>query len=102
MTVIGYDERIERTPEEEREHRESLAAARDAQALESLRFIASHEPEPYCARGSNDAAVLAYLARKGWAEETIVENPAGRILAGVKNRHEWRVTEAGHKALEGI
>jgi len=100
--TIGYDERVVRTPKEERDYQKSLTASRNSQALKALRFIASFEPEQYCARGSNDAAVLAYLAWKGWAEETIVENPAGRILAGVRNRHEWRVTKAGHEALAEV
>lgn len=97
MTAIsGYSERVERTNAENREERLALNAARDKQAIGSLRRISEHDP--FCAR-PGDGQIVGYLEKRGWVTVRVVANPAGTFSSAARDRIEVSLTRAGHEAL---
>jgi hypothetical protein len=97
MTIGGVDEYVTRTPKEEAEFRATWNEARAAAALRSLAYIhdeATANGGVYYAR-TGDSNIVAYLQSSGWVSSQTIRNPAGHLVAGVKDRVEVKLTEAG-------
>jgi hypothetical protein len=90
-TIAGYDERVTRTPQEERTFREDVRAARERQLLGLLRQTADTGDEGIVAFGKR-ADLLAALEGLGYVRRVVTPNP---FHPGARDRHTFYATDAG-------